>query len=126
MIRTTLALILASTLLVGCPPVGPDPVTPPNPSPNPNPEPNPPRPDPAPSSDPTAAMCAHLQKLGCEEGESVYNDDLPGPVDVPNQSCTDFHKDLAKDGINVNPKCVRRTPSCRDIESYRAMDPKDC
>ncbi len=72
------------------------------------------------------AMCRHLQSLGCPEGDAVYNDDLPGPVDVPNQSCEDFHRGLSEDGIPVNAKCVRLAPTCDEVEAYRQKDPSEC
>jgi hypothetical protein len=71
-------------------------------------------------------MCAHLQKMGCEEGKDVYNDSLPGETDVPNQSCTDFHKGLQESGIFINPKCVLKAPSCGSIEVFRSKSPEDC
>lgn len=87
-----------------------------------------PSPPPKPPTPPTVleGMCQHLRDLGCEEGLPVYNDDLPGPLDVPNQSCEDFHADLEKEGIKVNALCVSRVRSCDEIEDYRAKAPADC
>jgi hypothetical protein len=102
-------LIPLSFLMVGCPLGG-----------GPGPQP------PEPGKDPIALMCQHLQSLGCEEGEPVYNDSLPGPEDVPNQSCVDFYGGLQKEGITVNPKCVATAPSCDLVEDYRLRDPEDC
>ena len=117
-------IILVAFFLVGCPLVeGPDPKTPPQPAPTPSLDPNDPEPR---VQDPIAKMCLHLQEMGCEEGEDVYNDDVPGPVDVPNQNCTEFHKGLEKEGININPYCVLRSPDCESIEDYRAQDPQKC
>lgn len=86
----------------------------------------PPRPGPAPHSDKIGEMCQHLKAMNCEEGQDVYNDNLPGPEDVPNQSCEDFHLELQKQGFDVNPKCVIQSPDCESIEDYRAKSSDDC
>lgn len=118
------ATILVAFFLVGCPPAqGPEPRPLPRPTPAPPPDPNDPEPW---NRDPIAEMCHHLQKMGCEEGEPVYNDDLPGPVDVPNQNCIEFHEGLENSGVNVNPYCVLRSPNCESIEDYRAKEPREC
>lgn len=109
--RALLALPLA-LLLTGCPTSGH----------NPGPQP----PTPTPGDDLIPAMCDHLAELGCEEGASVYNDNLPGPEDVPNQTCADFYLEVQAAGVPVNPKCVLRAPSCDKIADYRAKDPEDC
>ena len=99
-------------LMVGCPPAN-------YPDPNPNPEPE--------DTDLIVDMCTHLQQLGCEEGEDVYNDDLPGEVDVPNQSCADYYTELQEeDFYPVNPKCVLTVKTCDDIEDARARNSEDC
>lgn len=79
-----------------------------------------------PNTDLCDSMCNQLKKLGCEEGNPVYNDDLPGPKDVPNQSCGDFCRTLQKQNISVNPKCVRDITVCSQVEDYRAKDPATC
>jgi hypothetical protein len=85
-----------------------------------------PTPRPGPGADVFVEMCDHLDEMSCEEGKDVYNDDLPGPVDVPNQSCEDFYKSLQDEGIDINPKCIIQAPSCDVIEDYRAKDPAAC
>ena len=66
-------------------------------------------------------MCDHIGPTGlkCEEGTPVYNNDLPGPANVPNQSCADNCKELQTKGVFVNPRCVSTVPSCDKIEDYR-------
>jgi hypothetical protein len=86
----------------------------------------PPAPAPLPDSDLCGQMCQHLLELGCEEGKPVYNNDLPGPPDVPNQSCEDFCKEMQTKGIPINPKCVATAPACAQIESYREKSPDSC
>lgn len=85
-----------------------------------------PPPNPPVDTDLCDEMCTHLQKLGCEEGMPVYNSDIPGPVDVPNQSCTDNCRELQDKGFFVNPRCVLGVPSCEAIEAYRQKQPKNC
>jgi hypothetical protein len=100
------ALPVLAILMLGCP------VDPPVPPPNPPPDTN-----------LCAAMCNHLKKLGCEEGKPVYNNDQPGPKDIPNQSCADNCTELQTKGFFVNPKCVMTVTTCSQIEAVR---PKDC
>lgn len=104
-------LVLALVFL-GCQPI--EPVTP---SPNPPPDTN-----------LCARMCEHIgpAKLNCEEGEMVYNNDIAGPADVPNQTCADNCKELQDKGFFVNPRCVSIVPSCDQIESYRQKEPDAC
>lgn len=85
-------------------------------------------PPPPPDSDMCGHMCAHLKSLGCEEGESVYNNDLPGPPDVPNQSCEDWCIELQDPDhlYFINPRCVATVPTCDDIEDYRKLNPATC
>ena len=85
-----------------------------------------PPPNPPPDTDWCGKMCSHLKELGCEEGESVYNNDLPGKKDVPNQSCEDFCVELQDKGFFVNPRCVSYVESCDDIEDIRQKEPKTC
>lgn len=106
-----LLIFLASTL-AGCPGTGGDPHVP--------------APNPPPDSDLIGEMCAHLKRLNCEEGEGVYNDSLPGEVDVPNQSCTEYYKEMQELGVFANPKCVSLVKKCSEIEDARAKDPKTC
>ena len=107
---STVALAL---VLTGCPnnPGTPDPVVPPNPPPD---------------TDWCVAMCDHLAELKCEEGEPLFNNDLPGPEGVPNQSCADNCTELQDKGFFVNPKCVVDAPSCEMIEDYRLQEPESC
>lgn len=105
-------MVFAAFLLVACPPVQ---------------EPDVPKPTPTPPDENAmGAMCDHLRELQCEEGKDVYNDNLPGPVDVPNQSCEDFYTELEGQGIPINPQCIAKVPDCSAIEDYRARDPGDC
>jgi hypothetical protein len=69
-------------------------------------------------------MCQHIGPveaggLGCAEGAPVYDSDLPGPVDVPNKSCTDFCKDQQNNGLYLNPRCLLQIKSCDEIETAR-------
>ena len=88
----------------------------------------PPAPAPIPPTDTDfcAPMCEHLSKLGCEEGQPVYNSDLGGPVGVPNQSCTAFCEQVQEFGYFVNPRCVSQVTSCSDIADYQLRDPSTC
>lgn len=99
------------SLLIGCSPAIDKPIPPPNPPVDTN---------------YCERMCQHLETLGCEEGEPVYNSDLPGPQDVPNQSCPAFCEELQGKGFFVNPRCVSTVPSCDQIEAYRKLDPQSC
>ena len=107
--KHTVAVALFTLTLVGCP-VDP-PIAPPNPPPDTN---------------LCAAMCDHLAKLGCEEGKPVYNNDLPGPKDVPNQSCADNCTELQKKRFFVNTKCVLTVERCTQVEDFRQKDPATC
>ena len=104
-------LTLPAFLLLGCP-TPTDPITP--------------SPIPPPDTDLCVSMCDHLAALGCEEGQPVYNSDLPGPVDVPNQSCADNCKELQDKGFFVNPRCVLTVKSCDDIEPSRQKEHETC
>lgn len=108
-----LAALAVVALLVGCPPPK-DPVVPP--------------PTPPPDTDWCGTMCDHLKMLGCEEGEPVYNNDKPGPVDVPNQSCEEWCTELQDPDhlYFINPRCVSEVTSCDQIEEFRKHDPETC
>jgi len=114
--RHTLAAAFAAALLslTGCPPTEDTNYPPP--------------PIPPPDTDLCDAMCDHIgpDGLGCEEGEDVYNSDIEGPKDVPNQSCGDFCRELQDKGVFVNPRCVATVPSCDVIEDYRLKEPEEC
>lgn len=103
--RRSLLLIL----LLGC-----------HPKPSPNPPPGP-TPDPDPAMSACEAMCQHIgpKGLGCEEGDPVYDSDLPGEPGVPNQSCTSFCEKQQENGLDLNPRCVARVQSCSEIETAR-------
>ncbi len=73
-----------------------------------------------------ASMCIHLQELGCEEGDAVYNNDIPGPDGLPNQSCESHCEELQTKGFFVNPRCVMVAPKCADIEAWRKKDAALC
>jgi len=68
-------------------------------------------------------MCLHIgpgpENLNCEEGEAVYDSDLPGTPGVPNLSCTDFCEKQQENGLNLYPRCVAQVQSCEEIESAR-------
>ncbi len=92
-------------------------------------EPNvPPPPNPPVDTDLCEKMCEHIGPTGlkCEEGEPVYNNDVPGPANVPNQSCADNCRELQTKGVFVNPRCVILAPSCDQIESYRQKEVDAC
>lgn len=110
MSRSLLGLLLCVSL-AGCPGSIDQPVSPPIKPPDTN---------------LCAKMCDHLMELGCEEAKPVYNSDKPGPVDVPNQTCTDFCEELQNNGVSVNPRCVLKAPACEQIETYRQKDPASC
>lgn len=105
---------LAALTLVGCPPKEPR-------------IPGPPPLDPT-GTEYCAEMCDVIgpQGLKCEEGEDVYNNDLPGPEGEPNQSCTEWCEEQQARGFYVNPKCVRLVTVCEDIESARQKDESEC
>lgn len=105
------AFLLVSLALAGCP-VGPTNVTP--------------APNPPPDTDLCVRMCQHLESLGCEEGKPVYNNDLPGPEGVPNQSCADNCEELQNKGFFVNPRCVATVQTCDQIEDSRQKEPNVC
>lgn len=89
--------------------------------PDPGPEPDP---GPVPVNGNCAAMCKHIGPvaqggLGCEEGESVYDSDLPGEPGIPNQSCTAFCEKQHANGVDLQPQCVAKVQSCAGIESAR-------
>lgn len=115
MLAKLFSTIAVALLLTGCPttsnPNTPDPVVPPNPPPD---------------TDLCTVMCDHLAGLGCEEGKPVYNNDLPGPEGVPNQSCAENCQELQDRGFFVNTKCVIDAPSCATIEDYRLREPDSC
>jgi hypothetical protein len=97
------ALVLG---FLGCQPTPPDPVTP----------------VPAPDSASCDDMCKHIGPkdqggLGCEEGSPVYDSDVPGPKDVPNESCGDFCRKQQAQGVHLNPKCVVKVTSCDQIDT---------
>ena len=108
MTRALAFLALSSLAIVGCPR---DIIPPPNPPVD---------------TDWCSKMCQHLQTLKCEEGEMVYNNDLPGPVDVPNQTCADNCVELQEKGFFVNPRCVTTVKACDEIESVRQKEPSTC
>jgi hypothetical protein len=79
-----------------------------------------------PNSDLCPAMCDHLADLKCPEAEAVYNNDLPGPVDVPNETCAIFCQEMQHKGVPMNPKCVLTVKSCDGIEPARKANPETC
>jgi len=85
-----------------------------------------PPPIPPPDTDLCDEACAHLEELGCEEGEPVYDDSRPGPKGVPNLSCADWCRDLQKKGYAFNPRCLRIVPDCLLVDDYQMKDPKEC
>lgn len=87
-----------------------------------------PKPPPDTASDPTYCeqACTRLADLGCPEGAPVYNSDLPGPVDVPNQTCTAWCRELQERDAALNPRCLMGIQDCAKVEDYRAKDPATC
>jgi len=85
-----------------------------------------PTPNPPPDTDFCQSMCDHLQALGCEEGQPLYNNDLPGEKGVPNQSCADNCVELQNKGLFINPRCVSTVEKCDQIEPARLKTPPDC
>lgn len=77
-------------------------------------------PDP-PITDGCRAMCDRIgpQGLNCEEGESVYDSDLPGTPGVPNQTCEAFCEGQQEQGVNLHTQCVAAVRSCSEIEESR-------
>lgn len=71
-------------------------------------------------------MCRRLSDLGCEEGKPVFDSDQPGPEGVPNTSCEEFCQTSEKRGAMINPRCVKLTEACEQIEMLRTRDPKTC
>lgn len=75
-------------------------------------------------------MCYNIgpENLKCEEGEPVYNSDLPGPEGVPNQSCLAWCVEMQDQQhlYFLNPKCLSEVNSCEVIEEYRKKDPSTC
>jgi hypothetical protein len=71
-------------------------------------------------------MCKQLRKLGCEEGQPVYDSDRPGPADVPNTTCEQFCVTAQERGAMINPVCVSKAPTCDAVETYRAKAPSTC
>ena len=79
-------------------------------------------PQPAPDSSSCDAMCKTIGPkdqggLGCEEGNPVYDSDVPGPKDVPNESCGDFCRKQQTNGVHLNPSCVAKVKSCDQIDA---------
>lgn len=72
------------------------------------------------------AMCTNLAGLGCEEGGPVYNSDLPGKEDVPNQTCEEFCIEIQTRGVFLNPRCLATVKDCSEIEDARLRDPATC
>lgn len=70
---------------------------------------------------PCGRMCHHFRVLKCDEGEDFYDSDVPGPVNVPNTTCESFCESQMKLGVDLNTACVTKTPTCEEIEVYRAM-----
>jgi len=85
-----------------------------------------PEPKVLPDSELCEPMCAHLAELKCPQAETLYNNDLPGPPDVPNQTCGMFCREMLSNGVPMNPKCVMLVKSCEEIEPARTKDPTTC
>lgn len=104
--RLSAVLVLLTVVLSSC---------------NPQKEADAPGPSPinVPDTDQCKPMCAHLSTLKCEEGEDLYNSDLPGPKGVPNQSCQSWCEELQGKGTFLNPRCVQTITSCDQVEAAR-------
>jgi hypothetical protein len=109
----TLSVLAFCLVMFSCNPTQEKPIPPPNPPPDTN---------------LCERMCNHLASpsLNCDEGKPVYNSDLPGPVDIPNQSCKDWCIEMQDKGVFINPRCVALVTTCGDIEPYRQKDPTTC
>lgn len=83
---------------------------------------------PVPDTELCGQMCKHIgpDGLKCEEGDSVYDSDVAGPVDVPNVTCEDFCMKSQGSGYFMNPRCLLQVPSCDLIEAYRKKSPDTC
>ncbi len=93
----------------------------PTPTPSPTPTPTPTPPTPQSGCD---EMCKHIGPvtaggLGCEEGNPVYDSDVPGPAGVPNVTCVAFCEKQQENGVSLNTSCVSKVKSCDEIESAR-------
>ena len=80
---------------------------------------------PEPDTDLCPQMCQHIGPadaggLGCPEGDPLYNASLPGPANVPNETCTQFCQHQQANGVFINPRCVMQVTSCSQIEAARA------
>lgn len=86
-----------------------------------------PQPRPVPDSDLCGDMCKRIgpktadnpNGLGCEEGEPVYDSNIPGEPGKPNLSCEAFCVQQQKIGVFINPRCVMQVKSCNEIEAAR-------
>ncbi len=88
------------------------------------PIPSQPIPKPAPDSQLCGEMCKHIGPkagggLGCEEGMPVYDSDIAGPPDVPNETCEEFCVRQQANGAVMNPKCLIQITACDQIEAAR-------
>jgi hypothetical protein len=85
-------------------------------------------PKPLPDTDLCKGACEHIgaSGLNCEEGQSVYDSDTPGPKDVPNMPCETFCRMSQDRGAFFNPRCLILVPSCDQIEEFRVKNPRDC
>jgi hypothetical protein len=45
---------------------------------------------------------------------------------VPNQTCTDWCKEMQDRQASLNPQCLLLITSCDQVEEYRAKDPATC
>lgn len=109
--RLIAAAVLVSGAILGCPTHTMTPAVAPIPSP-----------EPPKDTSLCGAACRHLADLSCEEGKPVYNSDLPGPRDVPNQSCESFCEEMQDKGLFVNPRCLLTIKTCDEIEEVRSKD----
>lgn len=82
-------------------------------------EPPTPQPPVPPDTDLCGAMCQHFRDLKCEEGQPLYDSDLPGPRGTPNLSCEAFCQKTHQSGVYLNPTCELKITACSQIESAR-------
>jgi hypothetical protein len=73
-----------------------------------------------------AAMCGKFRDLGCQEGLDIYNDNLPGDKDVPNQTCEQFFGELRINGIDFSASCLAEITDCDQIETVRYAKTPTC
>lgn len=102
LILTSLNILFALILIGGsCGPVKPDPINPDD-------------------SDMCPAACDNLRRLGCEEGNDVYDPEADAMI-----PCEFFCLDTQGKGHALNPTCVAEITSCDQMDKVYG-DPDFC